>query len=183
MRFEDLQPGDEISYQLTPDDRDTWHGRVLLLFPDWQGMRVEVLDRGKRSGNVDLLHVSQILKKTRYRPGPVVPDRASSEKVACARCGGQTATGTPPRCAAWLTALSAPLHPVKKLSPRELEVLRELVRPRSTREIATRLSISEGNVWTHLSRMMEKLHMADRAALVRFAWQQGDDQKRGDALE
>lgn len=215
MQFEDLSPGDEISYQLTPDDRDIWHGRVLLLFPGWSGMRVEVLDRGKRTGNIDLIHVSMVREKTRYSAPPDIPHRsyavehvwvvrdqahivawypskeqaeteagklnAGSDESRCVSCGAQPAGGSPPRCASCYAKLASPLPPFKTLSPRELEVLTELIRPRSMSEIAARLTISESAVWKYLSRIMAKLHLADRAQLVLFALQHGDEKPRADA--
>jgi NarL family two-component system response regulator LiaR len=54
------------------------------------------------------------------------------------------------------------------LSPREREILAELSRGRSNREISRVLSISEDTVKTHISRVLSKLGAADRtqAAII-----------------
>lgn len=54
------------------------------------------------------------------------------------------------------------------LSPREREVLAEVSRGRSNREISRALSITEDTVKTHISRILSKLGAADRtqAAII-----------------
>jgi NarL family two-component system response regulator LiaR len=51
---------------------------------------------------------------------------------------------------------------VDPLSRREVEVLSELARGRSNKEIARELSIGEETVKTHVSNILSKLHLADR---------------------
>ena len=181
MNFSDLAVGDEISYRLE-DGGEIWHGRVLLLFPDWQGLRVELLDRGKHTGTADVLHISQVVEQTRYRPapGPVIP--APRNEPVCVRCGAQPAAGNPPRCEACFAALSAPPDPFRRLTKQEHAVLRELIRPRRSAEIAARLHISESAVDTYVSRICQRLGLASRRDLVRFVYQQ-DDRFQDDAVE
>ena len=59
------------------------------------------------------------------------------------------------------------------LSDREKEVLRLLALGHSNKEIAQMLYLSVKTVETYKARLMEKLDLKTRAALVRFALQQG----------
>ena len=55
------------------------------------------------------------------------------------------------------------------LTERQLEILRLIVRGKSTREIASGLSLSIKTVETHRSQVMKRLHIFDVAGLVLFA--------------
>jgi len=63
--------------------------------------------------------------------------------------------------------------PLAELSGRELEVLRLIALGHSNREIADILHLSVKTVETYKARMTEKLNLIGRAALVRFALNQG----------
>ncbi|PZR96656.1 MAG: DNA-binding response regulator [Candidatus Chloroheliales bacterium] len=75
--------------------------------------------------------------------------------------------GTPPT--------QKPLHPrgSKELEPglteREIEVLRLIARGRSNREIADELALSEKTVKTHVSNILQKLHLSDRTKAALYA--------------
>jgi DNA-binding NarL/FixJ family response regulator len=64
----------------------------------------------------------------------------------------------------------AALH---SLTPRELDVLRELALGASNQEIAARLFIAENTVKNHVSRILSKLELPNRHAAARFARQYG----------
>jgi NarL family two-component system response regulator LiaR len=57
------------------------------------------------------------------------------------------------------------------LSRREVEVLSELARGRSNKEIARELSIGEETVKTHVSNILSKLHLADRTQAAIYGLQ------------
>lgn len=59
------------------------------------------------------------------------------------------------------------------LSPRELEVVRELVCGNSNKEISSNLGISENTVKIHLARIMQKLDAKDRTHAASLALQRG----------
>lgn len=59
------------------------------------------------------------------------------------------------------------------LTPRELEVLREIAKGRANKEIATELAISENTVKDHLKNILGKLHVAARTEAVTAAVQRG----------
>lgn len=60
-----------------------------------------------------------------------------------------------------------------ELSAREREVLCNVAEGFTNKEIAARLSISVKTVETHKANLMEKLGLRGRAAIVRYALQQG----------
>ncbi|MFJ3338414.1 response regulator [Streptomyces sp. NPDC086766] len=59
------------------------------------------------------------------------------------------------------------------LTPRELEVMRLLARGLSNSELADRLRLSEATVKTHVSRILAKLGLRDRAQVVVVAYETG----------
>jgi len=60
-----------------------------------------------------------------------------------------------------------------ELSDREIEVLRLIANGRSNSEIAGRLVISEKTVKSHVSNILNKLHVADRTQAAVYAWREG----------
>lgn len=57
----------------------------------------------------------------------------------------------------------------ESLTDREFQVMRYLARGLSVNEIANELSISNKTVSTHKARLMEKMHFANNAELMRYA--------------
>jgi two-component system, NarL family, response regulator LiaR len=55
------------------------------------------------------------------------------------------------------------------LSPREMDVLRELASGRSNRDVAARLSVSPETVKSHVASLLSKLQLPNRTALVAHA--------------
>lgn len=62
---------------------------------------------------------------------------------------------------------------LSELTSRELEVLVQIGRGLSNKEIASELSISHMTVKTHVSNLLGKLHLADRTQAAIFAIRQG----------
>ncbi|HYG57141.1 MAG TPA: response regulator transcription factor [Symbiobacteriaceae bacterium] len=70
-----------------------------------------------------------------------------------------------------LNAPSKPRTGVDEISPREMEVLREIGHGLSNKEIGEKLFIGERTVKTHVSHLLEKLQLQDRTQLAIFAVQ------------
>jgi DNA-binding NarL/FixJ family response regulator len=60
-----------------------------------------------------------------------------------------------------------------ELTDREMEVLRQIAAGKSNHEIADTLVISEKTVKSHITNILNKLHLADRTQAAVFAWQEG----------
>jgi len=60
-----------------------------------------------------------------------------------------------------------------ELTPRELEVLRQVARGLSNSEIAGELVLGEATVKTHVARIFQKLDLRDRAQAVVLAYESG----------
>lgn len=59
------------------------------------------------------------------------------------------------------------------LTPREKEILQEVARGRTNRDIAQELGLSEHTVKNHLKNILQKLHLANRVQLTRYAYERG----------
>jgi DNA-binding NarL/FixJ family response regulator len=64
-------------------------------------------------------------------------------------------------------------NPTDRLSPREIEVLRQLALGYTNKEIANRLELSVKSVETYRARVSEKLGLSGRAELFRYALENG----------
>ncbi|HSJ28412.1 MAG TPA: response regulator transcription factor [Acidimicrobiia bacterium] len=71
---------------------------------------------------------------------------------------------------AFADTMSAPVDPeMDQLTPREKEVLRQIARGYSYKQVARRLSISVKTVETHVSAVLRKLQLSNRHELARWA--------------
>jgi two-component system nitrate/nitrite response regulator NarL len=61
-----------------------------------------------------------------------------------------------------------PKRPASQLTPREQEILDLMAEGLTTEEIATRLFVAQVTVRTHISTVLKKLRVPDRAAAVRL---------------
>jgi len=61
----------------------------------------------------------------------------------------------------------------KQLTRRESEIVREVALGLRSAEVAERLSVSEGTVKSHLSKVFQKLGIRDRTELIRYAIKTG----------
>jgi two-component system NarL family response regulator len=61
----------------------------------------------------------------------------------------------------------------EELTPREFDVLEQIVRGLSNKDIATELEISEATVKTHINNLLSKLGVTDRTQAATAALQRG----------
>jgi NarL family two-component system response regulator LiaR len=62
---------------------------------------------------------------------------------------------------------------VDPLTARELEVLKRVAQGKSNREIADELVLAEGTIRTHVSNILNKLHLASRTQATLYALREG----------
>jgi two-component system response regulator NreC len=112
--------------------------------------------------------------------GFILKNAAGGELLSAIRTVHQGRTYVDPTLAG--TALRAVLNaagrggeegPGALLSPREIEVLRQLALGHTNKEVANRLSVSIKSVETYRARLSEKLGLSGRAELVRYALENG----------
>jgi DNA-binding NarL/FixJ family response regulator len=104
--------------------------------------------------------------------GYLLKDTPREELFRAVRAAARGETVLAPAVAARLvTTLRGPGAPT--LSAREREVLAQVARGASNRDIADRLSISEATVKSHLLHVFDKLGVDDRTAAVTVALQRG----------
>jgi NarL family two-component system response regulator LiaR len=72
-------------------------------------------------------------------------------------------------------------NPFTELSDRELEVLRLIADGLNNADIAEQLIISEKTVKSHVSNILNKLHLADRTQAAVYAWREGVVRRRDDS--
>jgi DNA-binding NarL/FixJ family response regulator len=70
-------------------------------------------------------------------------------------------------------SLVQPSEARDELTPREIEVLEQVVQGASNKEIAMALSISENTVKIHLRNILEKLHLQNRIQAAVYAVREG----------
>ena len=66
-----------------------------------------------------------------------------------------------------------PRRPAAQLTPKEAEILELMAGGLSTEEIATKLFVAQVTVRTHISTILKKLRVTDRAAAIRLARGEG----------
>ncbi|BFL67469.1 MULTISPECIES: response regulator [Staphylococcus] len=74
-----------------------------------------------------------------------------------------------PEAKSVIEAVSKKPHFTNKLSKREVEVLREMVKGKTNKEIAQTLFVSEKTIKTHVSHIFNKLQVTDRTQAAIYA--------------
>ncbi|MFC5469065.1 response regulator [Cohnella suwonensis] len=65
------------------------------------------------------------------------------------------------------------LPEIEPLTPRERDILQEVARGQTNREVASALGLSEHTVKNHLKNILQKLHLDNRVQLTRYAYERG----------
>ena len=93
----------------------------------------------------------------------------SEELIATIRMVHEGKSYIPPEIAQKLAARMG----TEELTPREFDVLEQIVRGKSNKEIAIELEISEATVKTHINSLLSKLNVTDRTQAATAALQRG----------
>jgi two-component system response regulator NreC len=99
----------------------------------------------------------------------VLKQAAGAELVQAIRAAAGGGTWLNPELGARMAAAPASGGPPGDLTERELEVLRLIALGHTNNEIGEQLYLSARTVETHRSHIQQKLRLATRAELVRFA--------------
>jgi NarL family two-component system response regulator LiaR len=70
------------------------------------------------------------------------------------------------------------VNPFNELTDREMDVLKQIASGKNNHEIADALVISEKTVKSHVTNILNKLHLVDRTQAAVYAWQEGIVRKR-----
>lgn len=62
---------------------------------------------------------------------------------------------------------------IDSLTPREQDILRELVQGHSNKVIANNLDVAEGTIKVHIKTILKKLHVSNRTQAALYAYEQG----------
>jgi two-component system NarL family response regulator len=93
----------------------------------------------------------------------------SEELIATIRTVHEGKSHIPPAIAQKLAERMS----TEELTPREFDVLEQIVHGKSNKEIATELEISEATVKTHINNLLSKLGVTDRTQAATAAIQRG----------
>jgi DNA-binding NarL/FixJ family response regulator len=119
-------------------------------------------DRRRITGALDAGAVGYLLK-----------DASAEEVLSGIRTAAEGGSPLDPRAArSLLEAKSAP-DPLRGMSPREREVLGQLLDGMPNKLIARRLGISEKTVKSHLTRIFREIGVSDRVQAILWAERQG----------
>lgn len=147
---------------------------VMVTVSDEPAHLFEALKKGAQGYLLKNLNPSawrEYLRAIAYDESPLNPDLALSilrEFAARPRPAGQGAA--PNGTAADLRDDDGFRE---DLTPREKEILQEVARGRTNRDIARELGLSEHTVKNHLKNILNKLHLANRVQLTRYAYERG----------
>jgi DNA-binding NarL/FixJ family response regulator len=137
--------------------------RILLLLPQ---TRIVILTV-RRSAE----HVFRALRAGAH--GYVLKDVAASELVFAVNAVAAGKRYLSAEIATMLVdgllSAAVPRSPIESLSSREREVLQLTVSGHSSSDIAQRLTLSRHTIDTYRTRLMKKLRVTDRLALIQFA--------------
>ena len=125
------------------------------------------------SAHFNVCGVLQLLRKLRpAAPLIVVSGSVNSEKaVACVRAGAEDVIlkQSISRLPESISHAVSIRRPLKRLTPRQIEVLRMVAEGQRTRDIASELKLSVKTVESHRGEVMKRLGLHDVVSLVRYA--------------
>lgn len=148
---------------------------VIVTVSDEPAHLFEALKKGAQGYLLKNLNPSawrEYLRAVAADDAPLSPDIALSILREFARRKGTSGSSVHQPTAAQRTALSDEL-PREDLTPREKEILQEVARGLTNRDVAAALGVSEHTVKNHLKSILQKLRLGNRVQLTRYAYEQG----------
>ncbi|AYM97924.1 LuxR family two component transcriptional regulator [Acidovorax sp. 62] len=144
------------------------HSRVLMLTVSEDSQDLAAALRNGAQGyllkTIDGDLLAQAIRRA-ARGEPVVSPELMGKLVAAFQAQG----GPPEPVPAGVVAAPAPEDEVSPLSPREEDVLREIARGLSNKEIARTLDIAETTVKIHVQHILRKLGLTSRVQAAVYA--------------
>lgn len=172
--------GDEVLAKLKQEDFD-----VLVLdlsMPGISGIELikrVMIERPKQHVLILSMHKEELYAVRTLKAGAsgyVCKDSASSQLIAAIRKVASGGRFVSPEVAESLAMEVSPQHhnlPHTQFSDREFQIFRMIAAGKSITEIAEILMLSVKTVSTYKTRILEKLHLANAAELIRYGLKHG----------
>lgn len=147
---------------------------VIVTVSDEPAHLFEALKKGAQGYLLKNLEPSawrEYLRAVALDEAPLNPDLALS--ILREFAGKPQAAANPPRRRAAGAENDGDGVIREGLTPREKEILQEVARGRTNRDIAAALGLSEHTVKNHLKNILQKLHLDNRVQLTRYAYERG----------
>ncbi|HDR7800792.1 TPA: response regulator transcription factor [Bacillus tropicus] len=109
-----------------------------------------------------------------YQLKEVQPEQLVASIVAVHQGNANFHPKITPALLGWSAVKKEKKNPFSMLTKREQEVLREIAKGRSNKEIAAELHITEQTVKTHVSNILAKLEVDDRTQAALYAVKHGE---------
>lgn len=160
-----LQPAPKVLMLTVSEDADDLaralsHGASGYLLKTVEGQdlidAIEAVHRGESAVSPEMTSKLVAAYRHALAGAPASPPAPPSSQASAPAAGAQ-----PPAQANELPEQAQP-HPLARLSPRERDILREIARGASNKEIARALDIAETTVKIHVQHILRKLNLTSR---------------------
>ena len=159
-----------VDVRMPPTHTDEGVRAALVLRQSWPDVAVLVL-----SQYVEERYAAELLGGSTRGVGYLLKDRVGDveEFVATLRRVAAGGAAVDPEVVSQLLSRASRDEPLERLTPRELDVLRLVCRGAINSEIAVELRMGERTVKSHVSAVLAKLGVRDRAGAIVAAYDAG----------
>ncbi|AKG74440.1 response regulator [Salinicoccus halodurans] len=173
--IEDFGTGAETLEFLSENHRDTDLVLLDLVMPEMDGIEVTRRIKAEYPG-IKVLVLSSYTSEEYIRPvfaaqadGYIIKEMAAEELIESIKNVIEGEKVIHPDILEVIDREGDMPHEKNILSAREIEVLKEIVKGKSNKEIGKALFVSEKTVKTHVSHILNKLEVSDRTQAVIYA--------------
>lgn len=173
--IEDFGTGAETLEFLSENHRDTDLVLLDLVMPEMDGIEVTRRIKAEYPG-IKVLVLSSYTSEEYIRPvfaaqadGYIIKEMAAEELIESIKNVIEGEKVIHPDILEVIDREGDMPHEKNILSAREIEVLKEIVKGKSNKEIGEALFVSEKTVKTHVSHILNKLEVSDRTQAVIYA--------------